>query len=111
MEVFMRYKVYTIDNRDDTLRTLDPAKIHTHTDVQSRKGVIDIGDGILQREGLGLYYIPETYHYFNLDIMKSAIHTIPSTTARIGFLMLTKQVGAAFFRYIRSITPRTPTNK
>ena len=107
----MRYKVYTIDNRDNTLRTLDPAKIYTYADVQRMNGVIDLEDGILQREGLGLYIIPETYLYFNLDIMKSAIHTIPSTTARIGFLMLTKQVGTAFYRYIKSITPRTSTNK
>ena len=107
----MRYKVYTIDNRDDTLRTLDPAKIYTYADVQRMIGVIDLEDGILQREGLGLYIIPETYLYFNLDIMKSAIHTIPTTTARIGFLMLTKRVGTAFYRYIKSITPRTPTNK
>jgi hypothetical protein len=107
----MRYKVYTIDNRDNTLRTLDPAKIYTYADVQRMIGVIDLEDGILQREGRGLYIIPETYLYFNLDIMKSAIHTIPSTTARIRFLMLTKQVGTAFYRYIKSITPRTPTNK
>jgi hypothetical protein len=105
----MRYKVYTIDNRDNTLRTLDPAKIYTYADVQRMNGVIDLEGGILQREGLGLYIIPETYLYFNLDIMKSAIHTIPSTTARIGFLMLTKQVGTAFYRYIKSITPRIDT--
>lgn len=104
----MRYKIYSIDNRDQTLRTLDPAKIYTRTDVQRMTGVIDLEGGILQREGLGLYIIPETYPYFNLDIMKSAIHTIPTTTARIGFLMLTKQVGTAFYRYIKSITP---TNK
>ena len=97
----MRYKVYTIDNRDNTLRTLDPAKIYTHADVQRMIGVIDLENGILQREGLGLYIIPETYLYFNLDIMKSAIHTIPTTTARIRFLMLTKQVGTAFYRYIK----------
>lgn len=109
----MRYKVYTIDNRDNTLRTLDPAKIYTHADVQRMRmnSVIDLENGILQREGLGLYIIPETYLYFNLDIMKSAIHTIPTTTARIRFLMLTKQVGTAFYRYIKSITLRTPTNK
>lgn len=109
----MRYKVYTIDNRDDTLRTLDPAKIYTHADVQRMNGVIDLVDGILQRKNIGLYIIPETYLYFNLDvILKSAIHTIPTTiTARIRFLMLTKQVGTAFYRYIKSITPRTPTNK
>ena len=105
----MRYKVYTIDNRDNTLRTLDPAKIYTYTDVQRMNGVIDLENGILQREGLGFYIIPETYSYFNLDILKSAIHTIPTTTARIGFWQLTKQVGAAFYRYIKSITPRIDT--
>ena len=105
----MRYKVYTIDNRDNTLRTLDPAKIYTYADVERMNSVIDLENGILQREGLGLYIIPETYLYFNLDIMKSAIHTIPTTTARIRFLMLTKQVGTAFYRYIKSITLRTPT--
>jgi hypothetical protein len=105
----MRYKVYTIDNLDKTLRTLDPAKIYTYTDVQRMNGVIDLENGILQREGLGFYIIPETYSYFNLDILKSAIHTIPTTTARIGFWQLTKQVGTSFYKYIKSITPRIDT--
>jgi hypothetical protein len=72
-------------------------------------GVIDLENGILQREGLGFYIIPETYPYFNLDILKSAIHTIPTTAVRIGFWQLTKQVGAAFYKYIKSITPRIDT--
>ena len=102
----MRYKVYSIDNRDQTLRTLDPAKIYSYDDVQRMNSVIDLVDGILQRKGMGLYIIPETYQYFNLDILKSAIHTIPTTTVRIGFWQLTKQVGTAFYIFIKSITPR-----